>query len=98
MRKKFKKWRKSENAPKEVSPADNIVFSPPADSAKIVRSQSPKSRTGLPHYRGSAETSDKGERENEDGARRAQKYIWGNCNNTCEPDLEESHEIHKTKY
>ena len=105
-----KKWRKSENLPKEVSLADNIVFSPPTGLAKIIQCQSPEPRTGLPntrgeatsprlpHSRGSAETSDEGESDNEDWARRAQTDIGDSSNYTCEPDLGVSHVIHNTKY
>ena len=93
-----------------MSPADNIVFNPPGESAKVVWSRSPKSRTGLPntkgeatsprlpHSRGSAKTSDKGELENEDEARRAQHDIGDSSSYTCDPDLGESHVIHYTKY
>ena len=105
-----KKWRKSENPLKEVSPAENIEFSLPPKPDKVVRSQSPRSRTGLPntrgeatssrlpHPRGSAETPGEGEYGNEDGARRAQHDIGGSSNYTWGPDLGGQHVIHTTKY
>ena len=60
------------NPPIEVYPEDNVIFSLPAELTKVVWSQSPTSKTGLPNTRGeatsqrlphsrvSAQTSDKG--------------------------------------
>ena len=110
MRRKWKEWRRSDNPQKEVSPADNIVFSPPDEPAKVVRSQSPISRIGLPntrceatnsrlpHPRGSAKTPDKGEHEVEDGPDKTQDDIGDSSNYTRDKDLEDSHVIDKTKY
>ena len=52
-----KKRRKSEDPLKEVSPAENIEFSLQPKPDKVVRSQSPRSRTGLPNTRGEATSS-----------------------------------------
>ena len=46
----------------------------------------------------SEETPDEGERENDDGARRAQHDIGGRYNYTCGPDLGGQQVIHTTKY
>ena len=56
LRRKWRRWRNTEDPLKEVSRAENIVFSPPVWSNKYVRSQFPVSSTRLPHARGT-ETS-----------------------------------------
>ena len=98
------------NPPIEVYPEDNVIFSLPAELTKVVWSQSPTSKTGLPntrgeatskrlpHSKGSAQTSDKGECQNENWARRAQHNSRDSSNYTCEPDLGVSNVIHNTKY
>ena len=110
LRRKLRRWRRTESPLKEVYPADNIVFSPPAEPNKVVESQIPVSSTRLPHTwgedtiqrlphsRGSAKTPDKGQRGNEDWARRAQHDIGGSSNYTWGADLSGEHVIHTTKY
>ena len=104
LRRKWKKWRKSENPLEEVSLEENIK------PEKIIRSQSPRSRTGPPNTRGeangtkplhpwgSAETPDNGERGIEDGAERAKLEIGSISNYICGPYMREPHVIHNTKY
>ena len=101
MRRKLKKWRISENPPKEVS-TSRVGQGRPEPKLQIqdkaTHHQGEANIPRLPNSRGSAKTLDKGERENEDGVRRAQKDIGGSSNYTCKTDLGESHVIHNTKY
>ena len=70
LRRKLRRWRRTESPLKKVYPADNIVFSPQVGSHKIAQSQVPESSPcqgdrnspRLPHARETREPPDAGER------------------------------------
>ena len=80
LRRKGRRLRNTDNPPKDVPRADNIVFSPQVGSHKIAQSQVPESSPcqgdrnspRLPHARETREPPDAGERGNRDEARGAQ--------------------------